>query len=354
MTYEQIVTILLNVSKEFERGMRRLNPFALFDIRKELLSHLKELEEVKQFLIESDMATTEKGTSRELLRACDLMLGAVRNFASEDDLRAAYISALRAARRHCRMKEALYPLKDTYSEVNRYFLEPGATATLPSTSKMSLNETGISHEGVSAHPHSRGGYSLYLPENYTTESAWPMVVALHGGYSHGRDFLWTWLREARTRGLVLFAPTSQAMTWSITHVGDDGKLLAAHLHDLFSRVHIDRSRILLTGMSDGGTFALGLAFSGMIACDAIAPVSCALPPVDLQNAKGKRIFWVHGAQDWIFPAGSAVQACRRLQQAGADIKLKMIEDLSHTYPCEANDAILNWFGIGKRGGNAPS
>lgn len=143
------------------------------------------------------------------------------------------------------------------------------------------------------------------------------------------------------------------MTWSITNVEHDGKLLDRHLKDIFSRIHIDRSRILFTGMSDGGTFALGLAFSGTISCDTVAPVACALPPVNLQNAKGKRIFWVHGAQDWIFAADRAVQACRLLQQAGVDVKLKMIEDLSHAYPREANDTILTWFGIGKRGGILP-
>ena len=36
--------------------------------------------------------------------------------------------------------------------------------------------------------------------------AMPLVVALHGGHGHGRDFLWSWLREARARGMLAALP----------------------------------------------------------------------------------------------------------------------------------------------------
>ena len=47
---------------------------------------------------------------------------------------------------------------------------------------------------------------MYVPEYYDAARSWPLVVALHGGSGHGRDFLWTWLREARTRGVIVAAP----------------------------------------------------------------------------------------------------------------------------------------------------
>ncbi len=136
------------------------------------------------------------------------------------------------------------------------------------------------------------------------------------------------------------------MTWSISNIEVDERPLNRHLDQVCSRFHIDRSRVLLTGMSDGGTFALAMGMSGNSVYQNIAPLSCALPPVDLRCAKGKRILWVHGAQDWIFPVNWTVQACKDLLQSGADVQLKVIEDLSHTYPHEANETILKWFGIG--------
>ena len=60
--------------------------------------------------------------------------------------------------------------------------------------------TGVMH--VDNEPGSRGGYSLYVPEFYTPDRAWPLVMALHGGSGNGRNFLWTWLRDARSHGAM--------------------------------------------------------------------------------------------------------------------------------------------------------
>ena len=49
----------------------------------------------------------------------------------------------------------------------------------------------------------RGAFSLYVPEYYDAARAWPLVVAMHGGSGNGGAFLWSWLREARTRGFIL-------------------------------------------------------------------------------------------------------------------------------------------------------
>lgn len=344
MKPEQMAQILVAASKAFDAGMRRLNPIALDEIRNGLLVHLDPLREARRHLGDDGLNGRDQEVRAGLLRACDFLQHAIRNFADEEDLQAAYISALRAARKQCRALEVLYPLCGVFPAVNRYFLEPGATDMSP-VEITRPEGTGLIHDDVSQNAHTRGGYSLYVPEAPAPESGWPLVVALHGGYSHGRDFIWTWLAEARSRGFVVFAPTSQAMTWSIANVDFDRELLKRHLEQIYSRVHIDPSRILLTGMSDGGTFALVLGMSAKGAYPAIAPVSAALPPVDMSQAKGKKILWVHGAQDWIFPVGWTVQSCKDLRQAGADIKLKVIEDLAHTYPREANAAILDWFGI---------
>lgn len=345
MSVEQIAEIVIAASRAFDRAMRQLHPVVLADIRRGLLDHLEPLGRARQALLQNDSGNPDDAVRSGLLRAADLLANAIRNFADEDDLQTAYISALRAARKHCRALEALYPLCSVLPEVNRYFLEEGVKAASPPESRPAGEETGIIHVGANRDLRARGGYSLYIPEAYTPERAWPLVIALHGGYSHGRDFIWTWITEARSRGLIIFAPTSQAMTWSIADVGVDAQVLHRHLEDVSVRVRIDRSSILLTGMSDGGTFALALALSAHSSYSVLAPVSCALPPVDSRRAKDKRILWVHGARDWIFPAGGAVQSCRHLQQSGADIHLKVIEDLSHTYPREANDAILKWSGI---------
>ncbi len=346
MNQENTVSVLIRAFEAFDEGLRGLNPIVLAEIRKKLLDHLEPLTSAREALLTGDIG---ESIQSELLRALDFLSGAIKIFANEEDLQAAYIAALRAARKFCRAQEALFPLCGIFPEVNRYFLEPGRSSVDTDVAKTEHIETGVIHMGESRHPHGRGGYSLFIPETYTHDRDWPLVVALHGGYSHGRDFLWSWVAYARSRGFIVFVPTSQAMTWSITSIEVDERPLVRHLEEVCSLVRIDRSRILLTGMSDGGTFALAMGISGNGSYPAIAPVACALPPVDWAQVKGKRILWVHGAQDWIFPLNWTVQSCRNLHQAGADIKLKVIEDLAHTYPREANATILDWFGIGVTG-----
>ena len=123
----------------------------------------------------------------------------------------------------------------------------------------------------------------------------------------------------------------------------DARQLIRHMEEVCSRFTIEATRILMTGMSDGGTFALGFGFQRDCPAKAIAPVSCVLPPVDLELAGNRRVYWVHGAQDWMFPVSRAVQACKQISLAGTDVRLKVVPDLSHAYPREENDAILRWF-----------
>jgi phospholipase/carboxylesterase len=44
----------------------------------------------------------------------------------------------------------------------------------------------------------------------------------------------------------------------------------------------------------------------------------------------------------MFPAALARQAQATLSRAGAAVVLREVDDLSHTYPRELNDAILRW------------
>ena len=76
--------------------------------------------------------------------------------------------------------------------------------------------TGIIHDHNEAG--SRGGFSLYVPEYYTPDRAWPLVMALHGGSGNGRGFLWSWLRDARSHGAILVAPTATGSP-STKHLG---------------------------------------------------------------------------------------------------------------------------------------
>jgi phospholipase/carboxylesterase len=259
----------------------------------------------------------------------------------------------RALRRFAPLQEALYPLCPVLSPVSRWFLEPGrrgdevlVTRLREAALREDSARVGVLHARNDRE--SRGGLSVYVPETWDGRTPAPLVVALHGGSGHGRDFVWSWLREARARGVLLLAPTALGRTWSIMGGQDlDAPRLRAAVDQVAATYNIDRSRVLLTGMSDGATYALlgglaeGAPFTHLApACGVLHPLLLARGGI--LGAHGRRIYLVHGALDWMFPVETARAGRQALEEAGARVVYREIEDLSHTYPRDENPRILDW------------
>ena len=167
----------------------------------------------------------------------------------------------RALRRFAHVQETLYPLAPVLDAVSRWFLEAGRRddeALLDRLRAGAMREEGLRVGLLHAHNErdSRGGFSLYVPESWDGRTPRPLVVALHGGTGHGRDFLWSWLRDARSREVLLLAATSQGRTWSIMGEDVDAEALRRMVETVAERYPVDRARVLLTGMSDGGTYTI--------------------------------------------------------------------------------------------------
>jgi phospholipase/carboxylesterase len=285
---------------------------------------------------------------KRLETAADAVLAAfdgLRNAPGEaDGVRAAF----RALRYVPRAKEALYPLAGAVPAINRYFLDPALRddAELPARfGAPACDGTGVMHAGNE--PGSRGSYSLYVPEFYTPDRAWPLVMALHGGSGNGRNFLWTWLRDARSHGAILVAPTATGPTWALMGDDTDTPNLVRILDTVRNRWNIDASRMLLTGMSDGGTFCYVTGLEDASPFTHLAPVSATFHPLMAEMAspgrlRGLPVYLVHGALDWMFPVQAARQTHITLSAAGAEIVYRELDDLSHCYPDEINAPMLAW------------
>jgi phospholipase/carboxylesterase len=254
----------------------------------------------------------------------------------------------RALRHLPQALEALYPLAATLPPVSSFFLDPGLRedeALLGRLMQPKHPDSGVFHRDNALD--SRGGYSLYVPENYTPERQWPLVLALHGGSGHGRLFLWSWLRDARSRGAIVVAPTAIGRTWALMGEDVDSPNLKHVLDEVRAHWAIDSSRLLLTGLSDGGTFCYVSGLDSASPFTHLAPVAASFHPLIAEMADAARlralpIQIVHGSHDWMFSAELARQACDSLRAAGAEVSYREIADLSHTYPREANAALLNW------------
>lgn len=244
--------------------------------------------------------------------------------------------------------EALYPLAGLLPPVNRFFLE----AERRDDEKLMLSLAGQAADGTSVmafgeDPNARETFWVYVPENYSADTPAPLVVALHGGTGKGRGFLWSWLRTARTRGAILVAPTSLGPTWALQGEDIDSPQLARLVGFMQENWKIDPKRLLLTGMSDGGTFSYVSGLQADSPFTHLAPFSAAFHPMlgsfaDAGRVRGLPVHIVHGAKDWMFPAEMAQGAHLWFQSAEANVTYREIADLSHTYASELNGDILDW------------
>ena len=297
----------------------------------------------------SDWPAELADVRERLLQACRHAIEAF------DDLRAAQAAGAdmgqvyRALRGLPRAQEALYPLAAALGPVSRFFLDPAMRGDADLQARLAGAEpgedVGVMH--VANEPGSRGGFSLYVPEYYAAGRAWPLVVALHGGAGSGRAFLWTWLRDARSHGAILVAPTATGATWALSGPDADTPNLLRILDAVRGRWNIDLGRLLLTGMSDGGTFSYVSGLEAGSPFTHLAPVSAAFHPMlaqmaDPERIRGLPIHVAHGALDWMFPIEMARAARDALAAAGAAVTYRELADLSHTYPRELNPSILAW------------
>jgi phospholipase/carboxylesterase len=341
------VTAAVEGLRALEAVQRRLHPPELAALRGELAPLARQIAAARDAFAAAAQPPGLEPFHAQLAEGVERVAEAVSLFAETADPGAGVIRVLTALRTACRAQESLYPLRLALPPVGRWFAEPRWHARLAELDP-------DPPEGASVGVHAagpadgRGGFHLYVPERYDAAGEWPLVVALHGGMGSGRDFLWTWLREARSRGFLLLAPSSQGSTWSLLGPDVDAAALRSMIDYVASRWRVDRGRVLLTGLSDGGTYALLAGLAEGAPYTALACVSGVLHPRSaaegaLARAAGRRIYLCHGALDWMFPVSLARAARDVLAQAGADVTYSELPDLSHTYPREENARILAWF-----------
>ena len=339
MAEDVLEAALVKALRVYERAVRYLHPPLIADLQERLKPHVVALEKALQ------QAEEDPALPGAFLQGMHLIFEALCLFMDIDERVQAFAYIFKSLRKGSQALETLYPLRHAYPALGEVFLEEAACPrkALLDPPVLPGAKVGLFHVGEDDEPYARASHSLYVPESYDGSSPWPLVVALHGGYGHGRDFLWMWLREAKSRRFLLLAPSSRLQTWNIVKPDYDYGTLLSALEWVGNEWNVDPGRMLLTGLSDGATYAVACSLAADSPFTALAPIAGVLPPMGLTEVQGKRIYWVHGRHDWMFPVSQARRDCEQLQNAGAVITFTEIEDLSHTYPREQNAAILEWF-----------
>ncbi len=220
--YRRFDPVCLELKKAMtgvETFQRRLSPYEISGLKEDLLPLRESLKQAGQEILETAVPAELSEKTSILNDSTRLVLDSLETIlnASTVDFQEAFFQVMRARRKICQAQEKLFPLRLTFPRLNRLFLETAVYDRVDEPDPIPPEGflVGLNHFGVEDDNYSRGAVSLYVPEYYDNQKKWPVVVALHGGAGHGRDFIWTWLRESRSRGFILLSPTSKGRTWSI-------------------------------------------------------------------------------------------------------------------------------------------
>ncbi len=259
------------------------------------------------------------------------------------------LTAMDTRRSLCRGLYVLYGIRSQTPTLAEYWVLPDADESqLVPQSPSACNDTpvGVLHRRREA---PLADYSLYVPEGYTSERQWPLIICLHGAYGRGDHHVWSWLRPAKSRGHMVLAPKSVDVTWSILQPDLDIGSVTGMLEEVCAAYSVDRSRVYLTGLSDGGTFTylLGLGRPELFA--GIAPVAGDLHGMTdgmLRRQQGIElpIHIVHGAHDHIFPVETIRSGHELLTRLGYNSRYEELPDWGHSYCSFVNEQlVMPWF-----------
>ena len=327
-------------------AFRRLDRGSMWELQSGLRPLRDRLEEARAALRKAPLPDRFLPIREQLAGGAEAAFEALDGFTRPVPREQRSGNALASMRGLARAQELLYPLRSLDPALGRLYAEPAVRDDLAALDAHSADpRAGIQRSGPDDDPDARGEFHLYVPESLGGSESRPLVVALHGGMGNGRDFLWTWLREARSRRFLLLAPTSVGPTWALMGPDADRQRLLSSVEFVRDRFTVDGDRILLTGLSDGATYGLSTYLAGDTPFTAMAAVAGVLHPKNVQDgaivgAEGKRVSITHGAKDWMFPVQLAQAAQQALREAGADVRYHEISDLAHAYPREENPAIL--------------
>ena len=339
-------TEVLRFLRAFERVQEQLHPAKFTQLQADLSQTVGEL----LVRLRSELSSLEPPPERQdfhqtWLEAVGLLDTAYGIFVRSDQ--AGFIGAFMQSRAaFTQARYLLYAIRLDTPLLHPYWVLPEAVARLPKLEKRvpaQQQQVGIAHHPASSN---HGAYSLYVPEQYDPQHHWPLIITLHGAGGAHNEYLLTWLRPAKSKGYIVLAPKSLGPTWAIEKPEPDVVSVTSTLMAVRQRYSIDPDRILVTGLSDGGTFSYALGSSRPHLFSAIAPVAGVLPPwLDMQKATSLPFLIIHGGQDFIFPVAVARLAHATLIDNGlTNVTFTELPEWGHAYTYSINEThILPWF-----------
>ena len=174
-------------------------------------------------------------------------------------------------------------------------------------------------------------YSVFLPEGFNPDAAYPLLVFLHGSGVDEQTQMQGLAPIASALGFPLIAPKARGLSdWYLGNSGEDVFECIEHFLSLFPNLR--RERIFLAGFSMGGygTWRLGMlrpdyfrgliVISGRVRSDILNGI---------ESLRDANIFVLHGAKDLAVPVDGARKAVEKLKALDANVRYIEVPEGGH-------------------------
>lgn len=157
-------------------------------------------------------------------------------------------------------------------------------------------------------------YYVHVPASYAAGDNWPLVINMHGyGSSRVEQMIYTGFNAIADanefivvypQGLLDLTGTPHFNAYFAPSNIDDVGFINRLIDQLYTDYNVDLSRVYSTGMSNGGFMSYRLACELPERIAAIASVTGAMLPVQVENCVPARpipVMQIHGTSDAVVP-----------------------------------------------------
>lgn len=144
---------------------------------------------------------------------------------------------------------------------------------------------------------------VYVPGAITQDQSVGLVLFLHGALRTVDAFVEAHQPAANENRVIVLAPFATAGTWDAIHGGrfqNDIAVINQSLEWAFQRWTVDPQKVVISGFSDGGTYALSI---GLANGDFFKRVAAYSPGfvIDVETRGMPPILISHGTEDTVLP-----------------------------------------------------
>ena len=195
------------------------------------------------------------------------------------------------------------------------------------------------------------GYTVFLPESFSKDTAYPLILSLHGAgeRGNGADELekatdiglgkYIKLGQMRVNAIVFCPQCPKDRVWN--QLIFDTRELLLKIADEYGA---DKKKISVTGMSMGGfgTWEMGMQFPELFS--ALAPICGGGMAWRTPALKGKPIWAFHGDADNVVAISNSMDMVNGARKNGADVKFTIFNNVMHNSwdPAYLDTKVIDW------------